>query len=129
MAKPLSPKSQLIREALKANPKLGNADLAKLINSSDVRKEDKIKVTATDIGNQKQALKAMNATAKKKAKTHKAPTTAATEPRAARAKPSNGATKTASPVALIDGVFDLAERCGGFRELKRLVDRLSGSRG
>src|SRR5947209_345156 len=114
MAKPLSPKSVLIREAIKANPKLGNADLAKLINSAEVRKEDKIKVTATDVGNQKQALKAMNATAKKKVKPHKAPAKAANKPQAARATSSNGATKIASPVALIDGVFDLAERCGGF---------------
>jgi hypothetical protein len=121
MAKPLSPKSQLIREALKANPKLGNADLAKLINSSDARKQDKIKVTATDVGNQKQALKAMNATAKKKAKAHKPATSmAANKPQAAQAS-----TKAANPVELIDRVFDLAGQCGGLAQLKRLVDRIS----
>src|SRR4051795_5393275 len=122
MAKPLSPKSQLIREAIKANPKLGNAELAKLINSSDARKEDKIKVTATDVGNQKQALKAMNATAKKKAKAHKPATdVAANKPQAARVHSTNGATKAVNPVDLVERVFDLAERCGGLRELKRLV--------
>jgi hypothetical protein len=29
MAKPLSPKSRLIRDAIKAKPKMGNTDLAK----------------------------------------------------------------------------------------------------
>src|SRR4051794_9038416 len=125
MAKPLSPKSRLIREALKANPKLGNADLAKLINSSDARKEDKIKVTATDVGNQKQALKAMNATARKKPQAQKPTTKAANKPQAARAQSMNGATKTAGPVALIEGVFDLADQCGGLSQLKKLVDRIS----
>src|SRR4051812_49046804 len=122
MAKPLSPKSQLIREAIKANSKLGNADLAKLINSSDARKEDKIKVTATDVGNQKQALKAMSATAKKKAKAHKpATSTAANKPQVAQASTA----KAANPVELIDRVFDLAGQCGGLAHLKRLVDRIS----
>jgi hypothetical protein len=130
MAKPLSPKSQLIREALKANPKLGNADLAKLINSSDVRKGDKIKVTATDVGNQRQALKAMSATARKKTKAPKKAlaATAANKPQAARAQSMNGATKAVSPVDLVDRVFDLAERCGGFAQLKELVDRISAAR-
>src|SRR4051794_25553634 len=129
MAKPLSPKSKLIREALKANPKLGNADPAKLINSSDARKEDKIKVTATDVGNQKQALKAMNATARKKAKSPKPATSmAANKPQAARAQSMNGATKAAGPVELIDRVFDLAEQCGGLAQLKKLVDRISAGR-
>jgi hypothetical protein len=128
MAKPLSPKSALIREAIAANRKLGNTDLADLINSSDSRKEDKIKVTATDVANQKQALKELNGKAKKP-KAQKATGKAANKPQVAHAKPSNGTTKTASPVALIDGVFDLAERCGGLSELKRLVDRISGARG
>jgi hypothetical protein len=129
MARTLSPKSKLIREALKANPKLGNADLAKLINSSDARKGDKIKVTATDVGNQKQALKAMNATARKKAKAHKpAASTAANKPQAARAHSMNGATKSVSPVDLVERVFDLAEQCGGLAQLKKLVDRISEGR-
>jgi hypothetical protein len=129
MARTLSPKSVLIREALKANPKLGNADLAKLLNSSDARKEDKIKVTATDVGNQKQALKAMNATARKKAKAPKPATSkAANKPQAARAQSMNGATKAAGPVDLVERVFDLADQCGGFAQLKRLVGRLSAVR-
>jgi hypothetical protein len=129
MAKPLSPKSKLIREALKANPNLGNADLARQINSSDARKEDKIKVTATDVGNQKQALKAMNATARKKAKAHKPATSmAANKPQATPMKATNGATKAVSPVELVERVFDLADQCGGFAQLKRLVGRLSAVR-
>jgi hypothetical protein len=126
MAKPLSPKSKLIREALKANPNLGNADLARQINSSDARKEDKIKVTATDVGNQKQALKAMNATARKKAKSPKPATSvAASKPQAAHASTA----KAANPVELIDRVFDLAGQCGGLAQLKKLVDRISEGRG
>jgi hypothetical protein len=129
MAKPLSPKSQLIREAIVANSKLGNTELASLINSSDARKGDKIKVSATDVGNQRQALKAMSATAKKKAKSQKPASKAADKPQAAHVRPANATTKSASPVALIDGVFDLAERCGGFSELKKLVDRICEVRG
>src|SRR3954464_4402003 len=37
-------------------------------------------------------------------------------------------TRTASPVELIDRVFDLAEQCGGLAELKRLVDRIAAAR-
>ena len=129
MAKPLGPKSALIREAIAANRKLGNTELAELINSSESREEDKIQVTATDVSNQKQALKALNGSAKKKPKARKATATAANKPQAAQAGPANAVARTASPVALIDGVFDLAERCGGFSELKKLVDRISEARG
>src|SRR4051794_39768666 len=109
MAKPLSPKSKLIREALKANPKLGNTELAELINSSDARKEDKIKVTSTDVGNQKQALKELNGKAKKASKPKKA-----LAAKAANKPSANGAVAAATskpnaagPAELIDRVFDL----------------------
>jgi hypothetical protein len=128
MAKPLSPKSKLIREALKANPKLGNTELADLINSSDARREDKIKVTATEVGSQRQALKELNGKAKEKAKSQKLTSKVANKPQAAQAKTANATTKAASPVDLIDRVFDLAEQCGGVAELKRLVDRIAEAR-
>lgn len=57
MAKPLGPKSLLIRDAIKAHPHMGNTELAELINSSDARKEDRIEVKANDIAQQKQAMK------------------------------------------------------------------------
>lgn len=56
-AKPLGAKSLLIREAIAANPELGNTELAALINDSDARKEGKIMVTAQDIASQRQAMK------------------------------------------------------------------------
>src|SRR5438876_5154145 len=102
MAKPLSPKSQLIRETIAAHPRLGNTQLAELINGSDDRKTDKIQVTATDVSNQKQALKALNGKAKKKKapKAQKAASKAAGTPQAAPVR-------AASPVDLVERVFDL----------------------
>ena len=121
MAKPLSPKSQIIREAIAAHPKVGNTALAGLINGSEARKDDKVKVTATDVGNQRQALKALGGKGKKKSKGHKP----ANKPQAAQSSPAHATTKAASPVDLIDRVFDLADRCGGLAELKKLVDRIA----
>jgi hypothetical protein len=63
MAKPLGPKSILIREAIKAHPKMGNKELAEKPNDAAERMDDKIKVTANDIAQQKQAMK--KATGKK----------------------------------------------------------------
>jgi anti-sigma factor RsiW len=57
MAKPLGAKSLLIREAIKAHPDKGNTELADMINGSDARQHDKLKVTAQDIASQKQAMK------------------------------------------------------------------------
>jgi hypothetical protein len=39
MAKPLGPKSLLIREAIRNNPDLGNTDQAQPINGSDTAKK------------------------------------------------------------------------------------------
>jgi hypothetical protein len=47
----------LIREAIKSDSDKGNTGLAELINGSDARKEDKIKVTANDVAQQRQAIK------------------------------------------------------------------------
>src|SRR5260221_210515 len=57
MAKPLGPKSRLIREALGTHPDKGNTELAELINDADDRMDDKIKVTAQDVAAQRQAMK------------------------------------------------------------------------
>jgi hypothetical protein len=147
MAKQLSAKSTVIRDAITANPDLGNTDLAALINGADARKQDKIKVTATDVSNQKQALKAMAETA---AKTSAAPKPAAQEPAARPQLTRNGVprkkpgrkpgykkpvaapvavagkpAKVASAVDVVESVFSLAEQVGGMGQLKRLVDRLS----
>jgi hypothetical protein len=57
MAKPLGPKSLLIREAIKNNPDLGNTEIAQLLNGSEDRKKDKIEVKPDDVAQQKQAMK------------------------------------------------------------------------
>jgi hypothetical protein len=122
MAKPLGAKSRLIRDAITAHPKTGNTALAKLINGSDARKEDKIEVTASDVNQQKQAMKSLAKGPKAKAAgaTEKAPKPAQ-KPNAAPA-PSKGHT---APADLLDNVYLLAQQCGGLNELKRLVERLA----
>src|SRR5262249_27985520 len=57
MAKPLGPKSLLIREAIKNNPKKGNTEIAELLNDAEERMDDKIKVTAQDVAAQRPAIK------------------------------------------------------------------------
>src|SRR5208337_3326172 len=57
MAKPLGPKSLLIRQAITAHPDKGNTELAELLNDSHDRMDDKIKVTAQDVASQRQAMK------------------------------------------------------------------------
>jgi hypothetical protein len=145
MAKPIGPKTALIRDAIKANPDKGNTELANLINSSDARKLDKLTVTANDIAQQKQALKNLaKGQAASKGKRAKAAQQAAPSSNGAKKKGKPGRkpkAKTAAssapvaqhhaapgharPVELLSKVFDLAQDCGGFGELKQLVDRLA----
>ena len=63
MAKPLGPKSLLIRKAIHDHPDKGNTAIADLLNDSNDRMDDKIKVTANDVAAQKQAMKSAGATA------------------------------------------------------------------
>jgi hypothetical protein len=118
MAKPLGPKSTLIREAITASPGSGNTKLAGLINGSDARKADKIKVTANDVARQRQAMKKAGTApaGKKRGAKAVAPAARVTAPAPKRA---------AGPVVLIDRLFDFAEECGGLGQLKRLVDRIA----
>jgi hypothetical protein len=131
MAKPLGPKSQLIRKAITDNPTKGNTELAEMLSGAPERKADKIKVTAQEVATQRQALKNLGATKKAPA--------AATKPAGnGRRKPGRkpGQKKAAaaprasapasSPVDLIDRTLALAQECGGVGQLKRLVDRLAG---
>ena len=124
MAKPLGPKSILIREAIKNKPGLGNTELAQFVNGSETAKKEKIVVKPSDIAQQKQAMK-------------KAGGKAAPAPASARAKPSrtgkptgNGRRKGAGkrqagagPQAAAplpgDVVDDLAA-------VKKLVEKLGG---
>lgn len=141
MAKPLGPKSLLIREAIRAHADLGNTELAELINSSDARKEDKIKVTANDVAQQRQAMKKAGETVPtptrgggmKKGGARGGRRRAAAQASAAPAglPQSAGAAvaPSASPLDLIDKAFALADECGGFEQLKRLVDRLAQVQG
>jgi len=134
MAKPLGPKSLLIRDAIKAHPNKGNKEIAELINDSHDRMDDKIKVTPQDVAQQKQAMKkagespapsaAGNGGGKRggrRAAGAQATTAPAALPRTAAA-----ASPSANPVDLIDKTLDLAQQCGGLAALKRLVDRLVG---
>lgn len=136
MAKPLGPKSLLIRDAIRAHPDLGNTELAELINDSDARQEDRIRVKAGDIAAQKQAMKKAGDLPKaasgkgrgrrggKRGGRRGAGGQAATAP-ASQPRPEAPTAVSASPVDLIDRALDLAQQCGGVAALKRLVDRLA----
>jgi len=137
MAKPIGPKTQLIRDALKAHPGMGNTELAETINVSPARKEDGIEVTAQDVAAQKQALKNLGETA---APAPKATPIVETAPAPAKKKgrpagqptkkgpatkpPSTATANGHGPVAMIDSVIDLAKQVGGIGELKHLVERI-----
>ena len=135
MAKPLGPKSLLIRDAIKAHPNMGNTELAEMINSSDARREDKISVKPGDIAQQKQAMKkagelpkAGTGTGGKKGRGKGDRCAAGQQAASAPAAPPRAAAPAASsanPVDLIDKALDLAQQCGGVAALKRLVDRLA----
>jgi hypothetical protein len=136
MAKPLGRKSQLIRDAIKAHPAMGNTELADLINNSDARREDKIKVKTGDIAKQKQALKKAGDLPKAAAGKgrgrrggrrggRRAAGGKAVAAPAAQPQPAAPAAGLASPVDLIDRALELAQQCGGVAALKRLVDRLA----
>src|SRR5262245_26958969 len=57
MAKPLGPKSRLIRDAITEHPKKTPKEIAELHNDAEERMDDKIKVTPNDVSQQKQAMK------------------------------------------------------------------------
>jgi hypothetical protein len=93
----------LIRDAIKAKPKMGNTDLAKMLNEAGERKSDKIKVTPQDVAMHRQAMKRAHA--------KKFPAAAAAQPAGnGRQKPGPkpGRKPAASPVDLIDKAFALA---------------------
>jgi hypothetical protein len=126
MAKPLGPKSSLIRDAINAHPDKAPKELAEMINASPARKEDRIKVKRAEISQQKQLMKKAGkgpaAKAPARAKAGRRPAA----PAAARTK---APAATASPVELLDKVFDLARESGSITALKRLVDRLAEMQG
>jgi len=138
MAKPLGPKSKLIREAISANPGTRNKKLAELLNEAAQRTIDKIKVTASDVAQQRQVLKDLGANlsasvqpaskpaADGRKKPGRKPGLQAAAP--AAAKPASTSAQ-ASPIDLIDRTLDLAQQCGGVAALKRLVDRIAEMQG
>jgi hypothetical protein len=134
MAKPLGPKSLLIRNAIQANSGKGNTELATMLNDAAERKADKIKVTAQDVATQRQAMKKPGAARAARAATKPAATAAkpaGNGRRKPRNKPAAATRQTASiaaanPVDLIDRTLALAQACGGVDQLKRLVDRIAG---
>jgi hypothetical protein len=130
MAKPLGPKSLLIRDAINAHPDKSPKELAEMINSSPARKEDRLEVKPAEISQQKQVMKKAGATpatgtgTKGRGKGGRQPATAgAGTATAAPARPA--AVAAANPVDLIDKALDLAQQCGSVAALKRLVDRLA----
>src|SRR5262249_20593770 len=134
MAKSFGAKTLLIRDALQAQPDKGPKEIADLINASDARKQDKIEVKPLDVSQQKLLLKKAAqaepaAAAEKPArKPGRKPGRAATKSISAHgvvAKPAPASATAADPFELIEDVFSLAEKCGGFDRLKRLVERLS----
>src|SRR5437899_3132260 len=134
MAKPLGPKSKLIREAISANPGKGNTELAEMLNGAAERKTDKIKVTANDVAQQRQAVKnlggakpaAATASAKPGVNGRKKPDRKpGKKPAAPATVRTASASAQASPIDLIDRTLELAGQCGGVGALKRLVDKIA----
>jgi hypothetical protein len=121
MAKPLSEKSRLIREAIEANPGTGNTEIATLLNGHEDRKKDKLEFKAADVGNQRVALKKASGQPPAKRKAGRRTSKESTPPTAARPMPP----VTAGPLELIERVFALADALGGMGALKRLVDRMA----
>jgi hypothetical protein len=132
MAKPLGPKTLLIRDAITDHPDMGNKALAEMINGSAARKQDKIEVSANDIAQQKQAMKKAGAAPVEVAEAP-APAKKRGRPKGARRKPRAVAVASpapsASPVDLLNRVFGLAQDCGGVAGLKTIVDRLAEMQG
>jgi hypothetical protein len=127
MAKPLGPKSLLIREAIKNNPHLGNTGLADLINRSDTAQKDKIKVTANDIAQQKQAMKKLGELAPAKKAAGKGGRKAAPKPTVSKAQvtiPSK-AHAGSDPVEAAKQVKELVDRYGA-ETVKGLAELFSG---
>src|SRR5262245_43000234 len=116
MAKPLGEKSRIIREAITANPKLGNTKVAALLNGHDDRKKDKLEFKAQDVAQQKVAMKkaaGVPARRRKRKATVKPAPSGAT---AALKVPT--AYEQQNPAALVERVFALARDCGGMGALK-----------
>ncbi len=124
MAKPLGPKSAMIREAIQASPRAENGDLATQINDSAAAKAAGIEVTAAEVSQQRQRMKKAGKKGKGKAKAKKTARAAGN----GRAAASKAPARQAGPVELIDRVFSLAQECGGLKALQRLVDRLAEAR-
>jgi hypothetical protein len=131
MAKPLGPKSFLIRNAITAHPGKTPKEIADLLNDADERMDDKIKVTPNDVSQQKQAMKkpgAQKAPAAAKKPSGNGRRKPGRKPgrKPAAAAPRASSAAAANPVELIDSTFALAQQCGGIQQLKKLVDRLAG---
>jgi hypothetical protein len=138
VAKPRADKSEVIREAIAANPRTGNDALAELLNDSTDRLDDRLVFTAADVAAARKAGKKRTPAAAAPAGTAPAPAPEPADdppapPRDAPPKqnrprqppPVTPPAARPDPVDLIDRVFELAKECGGFEQLKRLVDRIA----
>lgn len=121
MAKPLSPKSIVIRRMLAAHPDLSSGEIARLCNAEPERESDFIEVSSTDVTIQRNAL------AKRKEDTED------DEPReplrsVAPSVPSPARSSLLDPLDVLDAIEDLkrvAQRLGGYDQVRRIIDRLS----
>ncbi len=127
-------KSQVIRDAIAENPGLSTAELVELLNDSTDRMDDKLVFTEADVASVRKSLRRRGPA--REASERAAPEPVAETPPPQRDAPARkqpkprqaptpAAASAASPVELIDKVFDLAKECGGFEQLKRLVDRIA----
>ena len=145
MAKPLSKKSKIIRDAITKLAHMGNKEIAEMLTDSQDRLDDKLEFKPTDVAQQRQAMKKAPAAAPVPQPTKAATSDQARTPTApkgnGRRKPGRKKAAAAPPraaapqvaqaaaVELIDKTLDLAAQAGGVAALKRLVDRLAEMRG
>src|SRR5262249_28366122 len=117
-------KSRIIREAITANPKIGNTKIATLLNGHDDRKKDKLEFKAQDVAQQKVAMNkaAGGTTRKRKVLVKPAPAAATATMKASTSQEHK------NPGALVERVFALARDCGGMGALKDLVILLADQR-
>jgi hypothetical protein len=141
MAKQLSLKTRVIREAISANPDKGPKAVAALVNKAEERERDGIHVTPTEVAHQQLALQKEGAVRPPpappapEAPVRRAAPEPEPEPEPVKPAPKKRvrepilreapARPALSAVELIDRVFALADDCGGMAQLKRLVDRLA----
>lgn len=133
MAKPLSPKSVIIRKMIAAHPDLSSSEIAQLCNADPERHHDKIEVTTIDVTIQRNALKKKEekeSEDESEAKTEQVRSFLQDEPRAVARLVSDSPARSSllDPLDVLDAIEDLkrvAQRLGGYDQVRRIIDRLN----